>query len=63
VCVCVCVCVFVYVVVCALTVAARRACVQVRRACGIPIDPHVVVLEAGLDGRAFPEDLPVAPWL
>ncbi len=41
-----------------------RACVfQVRWRRGIPMDPHVVVLEAGLDGRAFDDDLPVAPWL
>ena len=36
---------------------------QVRWGRGIPMDPHVVVLDAGLDGRAFPEDLPVAPWI
>ncbi len=36
---------------------------QVKWGRGIPMDPHVVVLEAGLDSRAFDENLPVAPWL
>ena len=36
---------------------------QVRWSRGIPSEPHVVVLEAGLDGRAFDDNLPVAPWL
>jgi hypothetical protein len=38
-------------------------CAQVKWGRGIPMDPHVVVLEAGLDSRAFDENLPVAPWL
>jgi hypothetical protein len=36
---------------------------QVKWGRGILMDPHVVVLEAGLDSRAFDENLPVAPWL
>ncbi len=30
---------------------------------GSNINPHIVVLEAGLDSLDFDEDLPVAPWL
>jgi hypothetical protein len=36
---------------------------QVRWGQGIPLDPHRVVLEAGLDNRNFSQDLPVAPWM
>ena len=30
---------------------------------GSNTNPHIVVLEAGLDSLDFDEDLPVAPWL
>ncbi len=49
---------------CTLTHTYMHAYVsQVRWGRGIPMQPHVVALEAGLDSRAFDEDLPIAPWL
>lgn len=36
---------------------------QVRWGRGSASNPHIVVLEAGLDSLDFGEDLPLAPWL
>ena len=36
---------------------------QVKWGKGSTSNPHVVVLEAGLDSLDFDEDLPLAPWL
>ncbi len=42
----------------------RRVCMwQVKWGKGSVTNPHVVVLEAGLDSLDFDEDLPLAPWL
>ena len=29
---------------------------------GTPLDPHVIELEAAVDNKEEPEDLPLAPW-
>jgi hypothetical protein len=65
-CVCVCACVCVHeehMSVCLRHVTRRVRMWQVKWGKGSATNPHVVVLEAGLDSLDFDEDLPLAPWL
>ena len=49
--------------VCRSEVTQRVCMWQVKWGRGSASNPHVVVLEAGLDSLDFDEDLPLAPWL